>query len=144
MPTKISFQTWSGGSGAGDPKILIGYCKEEPQEVLKQVYKDHYIYNYQDLYRPVDYDYPNNVIGLIIEKVSSSPNGTEIIGTLKDLDLSRAYDEKIKRDIETFKRGIKNAMQWHNYSREELKIKYELQFKEVKEVLLGDRNAIVV
>ena len=39
MPTKISYQTWSGGSGIGDNVILLGYCVESPIEVLKKVYQ---------------------------------------------------------------------------------------------------------
>jgi hypothetical protein len=139
MPTKISFQTWSGGDGSGDPVILIGYCKEEPRQVLKHVYKDHYIYHYRDLYRPVDWNYPNNVIGLIISEVSSDKChliGCEIVGLLKDLDLSKAYNSGIKRDSETFREGIANATSWHSLSGE-LKPKYREQLKEVEEIIFS-------
>ena len=39
MPTQISYQKWTGGEGLNDPNISIGYCQEEPFEVLKKVIK---------------------------------------------------------------------------------------------------------
>jgi len=50
MASKISYQTWSGGSGEGDKRIIIGFCKEPPLEVLKRTYRKYYIHRYKDLY----------------------------------------------------------------------------------------------
>ena len=146
MPTKISFQTWSGGSGMGDERILLGYCKESPVEVLQKVYKKYNIYYYEDLYRPVDYRFPNNVEGLVIEGVKEfNIDGCEIkiTGTIKNINLSRAYHEKVERNKNTFEYALEQCKNWSlndtvkKYSKlynERLK-----QFKEVEEVLFSDK-----
>lgn len=136
MSTKISYQTWSGGSGMGDPEKLIGYCKEEPKEVLEKVYQKYYIYHYKNLYRPVDYDFPNNCSGLVIREADNNTvPGCTITGCLEDLDLSIAYNEELSRTKETYKEGIESAIKWHTHSNK-LEEKYKIQIDEVREVIL--------
>lgn len=113
MPTKISYQTWSGGEGFNDPVMLIGYCKEEPFEVLKQVILTHDIYHYLDLYRPIDYDYPNNVMGLIIQDFNEK--GLKVISNINELDLSRAVTQH-KRTKDTILNSLQLCKRWHTYS----------------------------
>lgn len=138
MPTKISYQTWSGGSGSGDQQILIGYCKEEPVEVLKKVYKNFYIYEYKGLYRPIDYSYPNNCLGLAISYVTDDIiSGMSITGLLNDLDLSRAFNVSLERTDETFKEAIQRAIDWHIFPniKEERKTMIEDVLEEIKSVV---------
>lgn len=116
MPSKIEYQTWSGGSGMGDRKILIGYCDEDPREVLEAIHKTHYVYHYKDLYRPVDYNYPNNCLGLLINYIS--PEDLENIGIAKvvsynKLNLDIAIGKDLNRNEEVFKNALSNATSWH-------------------------------
>lgn len=148
MPTKISYQTWKGGEGCGDSRILLGYCKEEPKEVLKQTYKNYYIYNYRGLYRPIDYSFPNNVSGLVIEEINDDAiPGCKINGSLKDLDISIAYSEEIKRDVDVYQEGIENAKKWHcgfNYNTKKISLQYRQLLEEVENItfLKGAENMI--
>jgi len=138
MPTKISYQTWSGGSGAGDKKDLIGYCKEEPVEVLKKIYKEFYIFEYKGLYRPIDYSYPNNCLGLVISYVADDIiSEMSITGLLDDLDLNRAFNESLERTEETYKEAIQRAIDWHIFPnmKEERKIMIESALEEIKSVV---------
>jgi len=138
MPTKISYQTWSGGSGAGDQQDLIGYCKEEPIEVLSKVYKEFYIYSYKRLYRPIDYSYPNNCLGLVIDYVKKNViDGMTITGNICDLNLNIAFDKSLERTEETFKEGIKSAKDWHIFSNmnEERKIEIENIINEIESIV---------
>ena len=119
MGTKISLRVWDGGSGWNDKTLLIGYCKESPEEVLRSIILTHDIHYYKNLYRPIDERYPNNVSGLVIESaIESELQGDmkgvvlSIIGSLSDLDLSRSIT-KLTRDKETFKSALKQATRWH-------------------------------
>lgn len=113
MASKISYQTWDGGEGWNCPRILIGYCVESPLEVLKQVLLTHDVYHYQDLYRPIDYNYPNNVTGLIIDEVKA-PKGTSITGYFKDLNCDRALT-KHDRGKESILDSLDKCRKWHTY-----------------------------
>ena len=134
MGTKVEYQTWSGGEGWNDPKILLGYCKESPQEVLKQVLLTHDIYHYKGLYRPIDWDYPNNVEGLIINEFNR--NDLEITGNLKDLDLHKA-ETKHNRTKETILDSFEICKKWHHYSNEEANIRFNIILKEVEDIIKG-------
>lgn len=118
MPSKISYQTWSGGSGLGDPVVLIGYCKESAKEVLEYVCRNYYIYSYKSLYRPVDNAYPNNVIGLVIKdatnELETNFKGCDVCvnNSITDLDLERAKSKEI-RSVETMKNGLKDCENFH-------------------------------
>lgn len=159
MPTEILYQTWSGGSGVGDPRELIGYCKESPPDVLQEIFQTHAIHNFKNLYRPVDWDYPNNCSGLILIE-SEAPAGTSITGTLKDLDLSRGRVElDSPRTEETYKHALKAAIEWHlddyrgeqttNYldtrdqEKDERLERYITQLLEVAQVTLGIKEPTV-
>ena len=128
MSTKIEMQTWSGGSGYGDRAYLLGYCKESPQEVLQHILLTHDVYHYKDLYRPIDYDFPNNVLGLVITEFNRPD--LEIIGSLTDIDLSCAKT-KHHRSQETVLKSIALCKKWHSYNNELLSQKYHVLFEEV-------------
>ena len=132
MATKIEYQTWSGGSGFGDSKYLLGYCKESPQEVLEKVLLTHDVYLYKELYRPIDYDYPNNVEGLIINEFSR--NDLEITGNFKDLNLYNA-ETKHNRTKETILDSFEKCKRWHHYCNEEVNIRFNKLFKEVEDII---------
>jgi len=140
MPTKISYQTWSGGSGSGDQQILIGYCKEEPIEVLIKVYKEFYIYSYKGLYRPIDYSYPNNCLGLVIDYVKDDAiSGMTITGDINDLNLNCAFGKSLERTEETFKEGIELSRNWHIFKgmKEDKKLEIENILKEIESAVFG-------
>lgn len=152
MPSKIEFQTWSGGSGSGDPKLFLGFCSEEPKEVLTRLYQDHLVYYYCDLYRPIDWNYPNNVEGLIIKPISIEELrriGVAQTLSVGELDLNRA---KIKEDLrvkDTFRQAYIRAREDYLHDIElcralhssdplvELTRKKEIQLEEVRQVTLG-------
>lgn len=152
MPSKIYFQTWSGGSGCGDPKRLMGYCKEEPKEVLSKVYQTHLIYEYCDLYRPVDWSYPNNVEGLVIVPISEEElRKIGIIQTLSvyELDLSKAsiktvrtketYEEAYQRAMESIDQKKAYVMGEDDSLGQSVK-RDSVRIEEVREVTLGGEN----
>lgn len=140
MPTEIRYQSWDGGSGVNDKQTLIGYCKEDPKEVLKKVYKEYFINRYKDLYRPVDYNFPNNVAGLVIKEITfNEVPGCQITGTLEDLDLSIAKGKNLNRDRKSFRDALENAIKWHtSYIDGTLSDRYVGQVQEVKEVTLNE------
>ena len=159
MPSKISYQTWSGGSGRGDPQELIGFCKESPVEVLRKVFQNHYINHYEIIYRPVDRSPPNNHSGLLIID-GEAPAGTKITGSLKDLDLERAKARLASpRTALTYVTALKEAIIFHlgaycvedprNYldAREEKTIKhmeiYIPPLLQIAQVTLGIENPTV-
>ena len=147
MPSVIKYQTYSGGSGLGDPQILIGYCEESPVEVLEKVFKTHFIYRYRDTYRPIDYNYPNNVLGLVINEIKEDVLDSMGIAKLKSvdsLDLDIAKEKELKRDIRTFEHALDNARRWHCQTELEISeaeelvkknSKYEVVFKEIEGVV---------
>ncbi|WP_064199085.1 hypothetical protein [Brevibacillus brevis] len=115
MPTKVEFQTYSGGDGSGDPCHLIGIVKESPIEVLKTVYMTHSIYFYRDLYRPVDYSFPNNVEGLKITETDEHPSMTidEMLEKSKGALTRNARNEKV------YTEAIEAARKWNISNLEE-------------------------
>ena len=118
MPTKIQYRSWDGGEG-GDYE-LIGYCKEEPFEVLKKVILTHNVYHYLGLYRPIDYNFPNNVEGLVIDEVEEmAPKGlkVEITGSIDDLDLSCALTRN-KRSQKTILDSLEECKKWYDLYRD--------------------------
>lgn len=114
MGTKISHEIDDGGEGLHNRIDLIGYCKESPIEVLKEVFQTHVIKNYRGLYRPIDWNFPANVQGLHIEE-SRGPKGTRIIGTLENLDLAIDNADLFEhpRTRETYERALASAIHWH-------------------------------
>ena len=112
MATQILYQTWDGGEGWNCPTELIGYCKEEPFEVLKSIIMTHNIYHYLDLYRPIDYAFPNNVTGLIINEFKDYYNGMTITGNLNELDLSKAKTNR-NRSKSQILNDLELCRKWH-------------------------------
>ncbi|HLC46300.1 MAG TPA: hypothetical protein VJI75_01005 [Candidatus Nanoarchaeia archaeon] len=84
MATKITFNGKTMGYGNNEPTFFenkeVGYCIEEPLDVLKRLGCNYKIRIYQDIINPF-YDYDN---GLHIIS-SKGPRGTTIIGTLNEL-----------------------------------------------------------
>ena len=114
MGSVIYYHEWDGGSGFEDREYLIGYCKEEPIEVLKTILYTHDIHYYKGLYRPIDYRCPCNVSGLNIHE-SSGPAGCAITSSLSDLDLSDAKTRLI-RTRETILESLDRCRKWHTYT----------------------------
>jgi hypothetical protein len=112
MPTKISYQTWSGGTGAGDSKELVSFCAESPQEVLRHVFGTHDIYKYRGIYRPVDWNFPNNVQGLIIEEMLSTDGlpglSNTVDASVYRLDLPAKTSNRREKD--TYGRALAEAI----------------------------------
>ena len=139
----------------GDPKELIGYCKESPLEVLQGVFQTHAIHHYKDLYRPVDFR--ANISGLEIVE-SGPPAGTSITGTIKDLDLSRGEEEfSSPRTKQIYCQSLELAIEWHlnglgeelnyldirNQKRKKHLEVYVRQLLEVAQITLGIKNPTV-
>ena len=119
MPSKISYNQWDGGQGCSDRVILIGYCKEEPKEVLAKVLYTHDIMRYRDLYRPIDDRFPNNVAGLIVDEIKESSLQSRMVGvelkitgSLEDLDLSLG-ETTLARNPTSFADAIIEMERWH-------------------------------
>ncbi|MGG1659487.1 hypothetical protein [Brevibacillus sp. NRS-1366] len=115
MATKVEFQTWSGGSGMGDPCHLIGIVEESPIDVLKTVYMTHSIYYFRDLYRPVDYSFPNNVEGLKITETDEHPN----MAIDEMLEKSKEGLTRNTRNEKVFNQALDAARKWHISNLEE-------------------------
>jgi len=84
MPTRLAYQ----GLGAGER--LVAYCKEAPQEVLGQVFREFRVWEYnsqQDLLVP---SWP----GLIIRNTERSEPGTTITGSIDSLDVFSLIPDK--------------------------------------------------
>jgi hypothetical protein len=132
MGSIIEYKTWDGGEGWNCPTEVLGYCKESPQEILEQILWTHDVYHYKDLYRPIDYGFPNNVEGLVINEFNRKD--LEIKGNFKDIDLSRAKTRN-KRTKETIKESFERCKKWHCCGKDEVNIKYNDAFKEVEIVI---------
>ena len=67
----------------------IGYCKENPIEVVKRLARKHSIWKYEDYRAP----FGDNKYGLVITS-SDAPKGCTITGTLDDLakDVNKKFD----------------------------------------------------
>lgn len=115
MASKISYQTWDGGEGWNRPVKLIGYCKESTQEVLKLVLLTHDVYTYLGLYRPIDYNFPNNVMGLIISDAHENiTHGVVVTGSFSDLNCDIALT-KHERTKEIILDSLDKCRKWHTY-----------------------------
>lgn len=92
--SEIMYHIYDGGSGSSDRRVTIGYCKENPEEVLLQLIRTHCIHSYKSLcWRPIE-EYPSNCEGLVIYPVESEDmKGISITGKLSDL----MTDKFIKR-----------------------------------------------
>ena len=114
MVTTLAFQTWSGGTGYNDPSVVLGYCSDRsPQDILREVFETHAIHQYRDLYRPVDWHFPNNALGLQIENAEErvfDPSAKPFAS----LDLRRALLRPDQRRTEkTYMHALKKAIAWH-------------------------------
>jgi hypothetical protein len=113
MATRVKFRKWDGGDSLHDTIIPLCECRESPQEVLKLLFRQHYIYSYKGVTQPVDKYFPNNAEGLIIEEIPEGEYPAALISehglSIHALDLTklRGYDEKIGRSPETLGESLK-------------------------------------
>lgn len=114
MGSAIYYHEWDGGSGFGDRIYLIGYCKEEPVEVMKKLLYTHDIHHYLGLYMPFDRRCPCNVSGLDISE-SDGPYGCTITSSIDDLDLSIAKTN-LNKTKESIFDSLDKCRKWHTYS----------------------------
>lgn len=112
--SKISYRIYDGGDGHMDKEVLIGYCKENPCEVLEKLIKTHCIHSYKTSYcRPIE-EYPSNCNGLIIYPVESeNMKGISIIGSLSDM----MQDENMRRS------------EWDKFSKDKFQIVIDEKYK---------------
>lgn len=132
MSTEISYKTYDGGEGSNCPINFIGYCKEEPAEVLKYVLFTHDVYHYGELYRPIDERFPNNVSGLCIAEFTG--NVDLVTKSVKELDLSAARTG-LNRTKGTILTSFERCKNWHTGGGEYCKLKYNKLLGEVEHVL---------
>lgn len=123
MGSIIHYHEWDGGSGFDDRIYLIGYCKEEPIEVIKKLLYTHDIHHYLGLYMPFDRRCPCNVSGLDIDE-SNGPTGCVITLSVNDLKLSKA-----KTNLNKTRKSILDSLEacrrWHTYpTNKKLQTKY--------------------
>ena len=116
MSTEIMYQTYMGGSGYGDPRDILGYCKESSVDVLRRVFQEYEVNHYGGLYRPVDWDFPNNVRGLVIAQ-KNPPRGTVVTGSIDDLmDNLKCAQIKKRRTQEDYQTAAQRMIQYHFFS----------------------------
>lgn len=151
--TTVEFQHWNRG------KIeLLGFCVEEPKEVLKKVFEGHLVHKYKHLHCPIydwiagDRNESAAWCGLVIGNTQLAPQGTKVVGSIDDLDLSVAringvvsylrgsssnppdYKSALKENLTHCFRGDISEM--YDLARE-AKIEYETAMLEVAEITLG-------
>ena len=131
MPTQIKYQTWDGGEGWNCPRKLIGYCKESPGEVLQYVMFKYDIYDYKGLYRPIDYTYPNNVMGLCISEFDR--NDAIVIKSIKDMDLNIALATS-SRTIEDINKSFERCKELCMYD-SKVKEEYHDAINEIESII---------
>lgn len=66
MATLLKRYYYDGGRGTTDRSFIIGYCKEEPIEVLEKLIKTHCIHSYKQTYCEPISEYPANCDGIMI------------------------------------------------------------------------------
>lgn len=150
MASKLSIYLWDGGSGYNDVEILLGYCKEEPVELLKSLVKTYIIHSYRLPYcRPIN-KYPANCSGLVIKKFDSKNQeeyGFIITKTLEDYK-HRIEDYKWSGfDINLFEKSMINAKEesdqfdnWNEYK--ELYLQVYKDFKQVFDEINNSQEAV--
>ena len=110
MASTIYVHKWDGGSGINDTETLIGYCKEEPKEILKTIlYTNVSVYKYLGHRTPIDCRYPNNVSGLVIKEITDKECeklGIHIVGSFNDLDITCTLTDS-SRDKEIVEIALK-------------------------------------
>jgi len=109
MATILKRYYYDGGMGTTDRSFVIGYCKEEPIEVLEKLIKTHCIHSYKQSYcEPIE-ECPANMDGIMIMEYSNEDCervGLAIIKTLDDY-LDNEWIEKYKWDKFTMDRFLK-------------------------------------
>lgn len=84
MGTLLKFYEYSE---FGDSSHIIGYCKEQPIEVLQKIIKTHRIHSYKTTYCPTIEKYPSHIGGLMIlefEDKKCEMYGIQIIKSVDD------------------------------------------------------------
>lgn len=117
MATIVSYKTWSGGDGIGDPIVHLFECREDPVDVLSVFFENHEIYSYEGISTPVDTGFPNNAQGLIIQRLDDYPG--EIISqnglSVHSLDIKKikGYDGSISRSPRLFEKTVVSHIKRH-------------------------------
>lgn len=121
MLTKLYQHIYDGGEGSHDMSIFIGYCKEEPKEVLLKLIKQYCIHSYKTMYcNPIE-EVPANMSGLELYEITEKECNTYGIKCFKNI-------EDYLKQIEKYK--------WNEFSIEKLnkKInKLEIYYKHFDE-----------
>ncbi len=160
MPSFISYQSWGGGYSPGIEEMRIGFCREEPPEVLQRLMRTHEINQYRDLYCPVYRGVVSEWRGLCIVSATEEL-GMRILGTLNGLEelLAMALAvESEPRTQEALQDALRISLSWHMGLRDEREMSYlhsrrekkeahleaqVIQFIEVARIMLGIENPTV-
>lgn len=95
MPTKLYQHIYDGGEGTHDKSIFIGYCKEEPREVLLKLIKEYRIQSYKTMYCDPLGDSPSDGLELYrISEEDCNKYGINIFKSIEDyLNLIKKYKQ---------------------------------------------------
>jgi hypothetical protein len=126
MATKILRHIWDGGSGFDDREVLIGYCNEQPIEVLEKLIKTHCIYSYRTSYcRPIE-EYPSNCNGLVIKDYNAEDEKQYGL----DITITRSINDYI--NFEMFKKHEWNKFDISKFKNRVERIKeYAQHFEDI-------------
>lgn len=151
--TAVEFQPWNM-----DRIDLIGFCTEEPKEVLSRVFQKYIVHKYKGLWCPIDSEAANEEnefadrVGLVIGNTTLAPKGTKVVGLIEDLDLSTARISRIHRGYmytsptpQKYKHTLKESLgncftgdiSGMSPLGREARLEYETAMQEVAEVTLG-------
>lgn len=87
MATLLKRYCYDGGMGTSDRSYIIGYCKEEPIEVLERLIQTHCIHSYKRSYcTPID-EVPANMDGIMILEYSNKDCnmfGLKVVKSISD------------------------------------------------------------
>ena len=126
MPSFISYQSWSGGHSPGIEEERIGFCREEPSEVLQRLMHTHEINQYRDIYCPVYRGAVSEWRGLCIASATEEL-GMRILGTLKGLEDRLAMALAVESELRTpdaMQDALRISLNWHMGMRDERKQSY--------------------
>lgn len=86
MATVLKRYYYDGGMGTSDRSFIIGYCKEEPIEVLERLIKTHCIHSYKQTYCEPINEVPANMEGIMICEYSTEDCERVGLAVTKNLD----------------------------------------------------------
>jgi len=102
MPTKLMKQ-----QGFLDKPQLVSYLVENPREVLEVLFSNHYILKYRNVdLTPIDEE---NSRGFVISP-ATAPKGTQIVASIKDVDLLQGLMLQSPLNIADFKTNFRSTI----------------------------------